>query len=100
MLADYRELAELREGNFIVLETTDYGRLKSTLEDLIIRGYINDLKVDNGYIYTTDESFDYLIKNPGIKIDHSYVLKARELNIPVINEVFKTNYKGTDTINF
>lgn len=34
-----------------------------------------------------DESFDYLIKNPGIKIDHSYVLKARELNIPVINEV-------------
>ena len=34
-----------------------------------------------------DESFDYLIKNPGIKIDHPYVLKARELNIPVINEV-------------
>lgn len=34
-----------------------------------------------------DESFDYLIKNPGIKIDHEYVLKARELNIPVLNEV-------------
>ena len=34
-----------------------------------------------------DESFDYLIKNPGIKIDHPYVLRARELNIPVINEV-------------
>ena len=34
-----------------------------------------------------DESFDYLIKNPGVPIDHKYVLKARELNIPVINEV-------------
>jgi len=34
-----------------------------------------------------DESFDYLIKNPGIKIDHEYVLKANSLNIPVINEV-------------
>ena len=30
---------------------------------------------------------DYLIKNPGVPIDHKYVLKARELGIPVINEV-------------
>ena len=34
-----------------------------------------------------DKSFDYLIKNPGVPIDHKYVLKARELDIPVINEV-------------
>ena len=34
-----------------------------------------------------DESFDYLIKNPGVPIDHKYVLKAKELNIEVINEV-------------
>lgn len=34
-----------------------------------------------------NESFDYLIKNPGVPIDHKYVLKARELGIPVINEV-------------
>ena len=34
-----------------------------------------------------DESFDYLIKNPGVPIDHKYVLKARELGIEVINEV-------------
>lgn len=33
-----------------------------------------------------DDSFDYLIKNPGIPIDHKYVLKARKLNIEVINE--------------
>ena len=34
-----------------------------------------------------NSSVDYLIKNPGVPIDHKYVLKARELGIPVINEV-------------
>ena len=34
-----------------------------------------------------DKSFDYLIKNPGVPIDHKYVLKAKKLNIPVINEI-------------
>lgn len=37
-----------------------------------------------------DSSFDYLIKNPGVPIDHKYVLKARELGIEVINEVEMT----------
>lgn len=34
-----------------------------------------------------DSSFDYLIKNPGVPIDHKYVLKAKNLGIEVINEV-------------
>ena len=34
-----------------------------------------------------DETFKYLIKNPGVPIDHKYVLKAKELGIEVINEV-------------
>ncbi|MCI8347012.1 MAG: UDP-N-acetylmuramoyl-L-alanine--D-glutamate ligase [Bacilli bacterium] len=34
-----------------------------------------------------DSSFDYLIKNPGVPIDHKYVVKAQELGIEVINEV-------------
>lgn len=34
-----------------------------------------------------DKSFDYLIKNPGVPIDHKYVLKAKELGVEVINEV-------------
>ena len=33
-----------------------------------------------------DDTFDYLIKNPGVPIDHKYVLKARKLGIEVINE--------------
>ena len=34
-----------------------------------------------------DESFDYIIKNPGIRNDHKYVVRAKELCIEVINEV-------------
>ena len=34
-----------------------------------------------------DNSFDYLIKNPGVPIDHKYVVKAEKLGIEVINEV-------------
>ena len=34
-----------------------------------------------------DKSFDYLVKNPGVPIDHKYVLKAKELGIEVLNEV-------------
>ena len=34
-----------------------------------------------------NETFDYVIKNPGIKYDHPLVVKAKELNIKVINEV-------------
>lgn len=34
-----------------------------------------------------DSSFDYLIKNPGVPIDHKYVLEARKLGVEVINEV-------------
>ena len=48
-----------------------------------------------------DESFDYLIKNPGVPIDHKYVLKAKELNIPVINEVemaYKLLPEGVDIV--
>lgn len=33
-----------------------------------------------------DNSYSYLIKNPGVPIDHFYVLKSKELGIEVINE--------------
>ena len=34
-----------------------------------------------------DNSYDLLIKNPGIKKDHPILIKARELHIPIINEL-------------
>lgn len=37
-----------------------------------------------------DKTYDYLIKNPGVPIDHFYVLKAKKLGVKVINEVEMT----------
>jgi UDP-N-acetylmuramoylalanine--D-glutamate ligase len=34
-----------------------------------------------------DNSFELIVKNPGISNNHKYIEKARELNIPVINEM-------------
>lgn len=34
-----------------------------------------------------DETYDVVIKNPGIHMDHACVIKAKELGIPIINEV-------------
>ncbi len=55
-----------------------YEELKNLGVNFYFGGHPNDL---------FDESYDYLIKNPGIPINHKYVLKARSFNIPVINEV-------------
>ena len=52
------------------------------LEDLGVTFKILDKPED--YI---DGSFDLMIKNPGIKYDHNAVVKAKELGIPVVNEV-------------
>ncbi|MDD2469492.1 MAG: UDP-N-acetylmuramoyl-L-alanine--D-glutamate ligase [Bacilli bacterium] len=34
-----------------------------------------------------DNSYAMIVKNPGIRNDHKYILKAKELDIPVINEL-------------
>ncbi|WP_102400743.1 UDP-N-acetylmuramoyl-L-alanine--D-glutamate ligase [Haloimpatiens massiliensis] len=34
-----------------------------------------------------DNTFEMIVKNPGISNNHKYIKKARELNIPVINEL-------------
>ena len=46
-----------------------------------------DIRICDDPIDLLDETFDYVIKNPGIKLDHPIVVKAKELNIPVTNEV-------------
>ncbi len=42
--------------------------------------------LDNPEDYIND-NYDLMIKNPGIKYDHKAVVKAKELGIPVVNEV-------------
>lgn len=60
------------------LDLTKVNELKKLGVKLIFGSHPDDL---------FDNSFDYLIKNPGVPINHKYVLKAKELNIEVINEV-------------
>jgi len=55
------------------------------MEELEILG-VNVVIADN-QAALLNESFDYLIKNPGISLDNEVVVKAKELKIPVINEV-------------
>ncbi len=34
-----------------------------------------------------DDSYDYVVKNPGVRLDHPVVLKAKDFNVPVITEL-------------
>lgn len=74
-----------KRDNTIVLNDLKIDHDKEKVEEL------NDLGVTTVFGEhpddLLDETFDYLIKNPGVPIDHKYVLKARELGIEVINEV-------------
>ena len=74
-----------RKGNKVVIndkkETYDedvLDELKSLGVEVVLGSHPDELM---------NSDVDYLVKNPGVPIDHKYVLKANELNIPVLNEV-------------
>ena len=75
----------LKRGNTVYLtdmkEDHDKEQMKE-LEELGIHFVLGSHPDD-----LLDNTFDYLIKNPGVPIDHKYVLKAKELGVEVINEV-------------
>ncbi len=56
--------------------------LVSELESLGVKVIIT-----SNQLSLLDDSFDYVIKNPGIKYDNPVVVKAKDLGIKVINEV-------------
>lgn len=62
-------------------DSSQVEELRSLGVELIFGSHPDDL---------LDTSFDYLIKNPGIAIDHKYVIEAKNLGIEVINEVEMT----------
>ena len=77
----------IKRGNTVVLndskdestlDTDKVNELRDMGVQLVFGSHPDDL---------LDDSFDYLIKNPGVPIDHKYVLKARKLKIEVLNEV-------------
>ena len=67
---------DLKEEQFHDKEVVE--KLKKMGVKLILGSHPDDL---------LDQGFDYLVKNPGIRDDHKYVSKAKEMSIPVINEV-------------
>lgn len=74
-----------KRGNTIVLNDKNANQDKNhikELEDLGVRVILGDHPDD-----ILDESFDYLIKNPGVHFDHKYLKYAEEHNIKVINEI-------------
>ncbi len=79
------EVAKLLASDNSILITDmkeqDSSQVKE-LESMGVRFILSDNPLD-----LLDDSFDIMIKNPGIKYNHPCVLKARELKIPVINEV-------------
>ena len=74
-----------KRGNEVVLNDMKVEQDKDKVEELtdlgvkiVLGEHPDDL---------LDGSFDYLIKNPGVPVEHKYVLKANELGVEVINEV-------------
>lgn len=54
----------------------------TSLEDLGVNVIITD---QQNQIF--DDSYDYVVKNPGVKLNHPVVLKAEKYHIPVLTEL-------------
>ena len=63
------------------MKEQDKDRVKE-LESLGVTIVISDNPIE-----LLDDTYDIMVKNPGIKYNHPCVVKAKEMNIPVINEV-------------
>lgn len=79
------EVAKLLKNhncNILITDMKEDKEKIKELESLNIKVVITDNPID-----LLDESYDYVVKNPGIKIEHPICEKANLLNIKVINEV-------------
>lgn len=74
-----------KRNNEIVLSDINENQDKDHIKELEELGVKLILGSDPDNIL--DESFDYMIKNPGVKFDNKYVKYANEHNIKVINEI-------------
>lgn len=77
-LSKYNNTIILNDGGDISKQDNDkINELKELGVTLIFGSHPDDL---------LDDTFDYIIKNPGINNNHKYIKKALEQGIPVINE--------------
>lgn len=77
----------IKRGNKVIVN--DLKEEKEHDQDIVreLRGLGVNLIFGSHPIDLLDNSFNYVIKNPGIRDDHVLIQKAYELQIPVINEV-------------
>ena len=77
----------IKRGNKVIV-TDNKGRDKLDQEKI---KELENLGVEfilgNTDVSILDETFDYLIKSPGVPIKHPFVLRANDLNVKVVNEV-------------
>lgn len=81
----YEACKLLSEYNNTILVTDMNEQDKEHVNELINLGV--RVEITSNPVDLLDSSYDYVIKNPGIKYDNPLVVKARELGIKVINEV-------------
>lgn len=79
------EAAKLLASDNTVLVTDMKEQDEEKVKELNSLGV--NVVITNEPVNLLDDSFDYLVKNPGIKFEHPCVEKAESLKIPVINEV-------------
>lgn len=73
----------LSKNNKILI--TDMKENKDNVSLLENLGVI--VKITDNQAELLDSSFDVVVKNPGVRLDHPVVLKAQKLNIPIITEL-------------
>ena len=73
----------LSDKNEILI--TDMKHNESQEEELALLGV--NVEITDKQVDLLDDSFDVVVKNPGVKLDHPVVLKANSFNIPVITEL-------------
>lgn len=62
--------------------------MKENIDDVsLLEGLGVEVKITDKQADLLDSSFDVVVKNPGVKLDHPTILKAQKLNIPVITEL-------------
>ena len=77
------KLLATRNNEILVTDLKNDDKEKEQeLTNLGVKVVITDNQAD-----LLDSSYNYVIKNPGIKFDNPTVVKAQELGIPVINEL-------------
>ncbi len=81
----YEAAKLLSDYNNEILVTDMSDQDQNQVKDLEERGA--KIVITDNPVPLLDESYDYVIKNPGIKYDNPLVVKAKELGIKVINEV-------------